>query len=340
MMQSNQQPSDELIARFLAGEASATERMEVESWAAESEENSMEIERLKKIFDAPTKTESHAFNTDAAWRKVKLRLTPDEIPVVELHPKKSKKRWIALAAASVAVLAGLFVIFNKGNTAEIAYNQTIESGNSPREVLLPDSSIVMLKPQSTLSYVAGFEGEERRLRLEGGARFVVKKNPSKPFIVESRGAFVRVLGTTFLVENSIHKNETIVQVEEGKVLLSDELTNQPKNDLSAVVLEAGKSGSINDEHKVRVQSIDPQEAAFAFDQTIVFENTDLKSAIGILSKFFGKEIQLSSESIANCRLTATFRHQSLQEILQIIATTFNLEVKEENGVRIISGNGC
>jgi ferric-dicitrate binding protein FerR (iron transport regulator) len=105
-------------------------------------------------------------------------------------------------------------------------------------------------------------------------------------------------------------------------------------------LVAGKSGSINDEHKVQVQSIDPKEAAFSFDQTIVFENTDLKSAIGLLSKFFGKEIQLGSDNIANCRLTATFRHQGLQEILQIIATTFNLEVKEENGVSIISGNGC
>lgn len=339
-MQPNQQPSNELIARFLADEASATERMEVESWAAESEENSMELERFRKIFEAPTTTESHVFNTDAAWGKVKSRLIQDEVPVVQLHPKKSNKRWIALAAASVAILAGLFVIFNKENTAEIAYNLTVESGSSPKEIVLPDSSIVMLKPQSTLRYVNGFTGNERRLLLEGSARFVVRKNPSKPFIVESRGSFVRVLGTTFLVENEVDKNQTIVQVEEGKVLLSDELTNEPTNDSSAVVLVAGKSGNINDEHKVRVQTIDPQKAAFSFDQTIVFENTDLKSAVGLLSKLFGKEIQLGSDKIANCRLTATFRHQGLQEILQIIATTFNLDVKEVNGVRIISGNGC
>lgn len=339
-MQSNQQPSDELIARYLAGEASANERMEVESWANEREENALELKRLKQIFDSSSKPEHQTFNTDAAWIKVKSRLTPDEVPVVQLHPKKSNKRWIAFAAASVAILAGLFVIFNKGNTTEIAYNQTVESGNSPKEVVLPDSSIVMLKPQSTLRYVAGFEGEERRLSLEGGARFVVRKSPTKPFIVESRGAYVRVLGTTFLVENSLNKNETVVRVEEGKVLLSDELTNQAKDDSSAVVLVAGKSGSINDEHQVQVKSIDPKEAAFSFDKTIVFENTDLKSAIGLLSKFFGQEIQLGSDNIANCRLTATFRHQELPEILQIIATTFNLEVKEENGVRIISGNGC
>ena len=339
-MQSNQQPSDELIARFLAGEASANERTEVELWASDSEENAQEFKRLQQIFNTPSKAETQTYNTDAAWKKVKPRLTPDEVPVVQLHPKKSNKRWIALAAASVAILAGLFVIFNKGNTAEIAYNQTVESGNSPKEVVLPDSSIVMLKPQSILSYVEGFEGDERRLRLEGSARFVVRKNPAKPFIVESRGAYVRVLGTTFLVENSRSKNETVVRVEEGKVLLSDELTNQAKDDSSAVVLVAGKSGSISDEHQVQVKSIDPKEAAFSFDQTIVFENTDLKSAVGLLSKFFGKEIQLGSENISNCRLTATFRHQALEEILQIIATTFNLEVKEENGVRIISGNGC
>jgi transmembrane sensor len=339
-MQSNQQPSDELIARYLAGEASANERVEVESWANEREENATELKRLKQIFDSSSKHEHQTFNTDAAWMKVKSRLTPDEVPVVQLHPKKSNKRWIALAAASIAILAGLFVIFNKGNTAEIAYNQIVESGSSPKEIVLPDSSIVMLKPQSTLRYVDGFTGNERRLLLEGSARFVVRKNPAKPFIVESRGAYVRVLGTTFLVENSLHKNETVVRVEEGKVLLSDEFTNQAKDDSSAVVLVAGKSGSINDEHKVQVQSIDPKEAAFSFDQTIVFENTDLKSAIELLSKFFGKEIQLGSENIAKCRLTATFRHQGLPEILQIIATTFNLEVKEENGASIISGNGC
>lgn len=334
-MKLNARPTDEVIARYLAGESLPSETEQVELWAESSPENKQDLAAFRMVWNESA-VKSPVINTDAAWARVKTRIETNQKQVISI--KRNSQKWVWLAAASVILIVALTFLLPKNDSIE--YSEVFHSGNAQQELMLPDSSVVQLKPQSTLRWTKGFEGRERRLQLEGEARFSVRKNPSKPFIVACGDEYVRVLGTTFQVSHASGSDQTHVLVEEGKVLLSNTLTAEAKSDSSAVILLGGQSGWLKTGQKVKVSSIDPVQASFAFDKTLVFENTDLRAVCLILSEAFKKKIELSDAKLEQCRLTATFKQQELSEILQIIATTFNLNIIEQQGNTVLSGDGC
>ncbi|MDR6784512.1 transmembrane sensor [Pedobacter africanus] len=70
------------------------------------------------------------------------------------------------------------------------------------QVRLPDGTDVWLNAASSLSYSAGLKEQgARRVKLEGEGYFEVAKDKKHPFIVESSGQKVEVLGTHFNVKN-------------------------------------------------------------------------------------------------------------------------------------------
>lgn len=85
-----------------------------------------------------------------------------------------------------------------------------------REVVLPDSSHVWLRPRSELTCAASF-GAVRRVQLRGEAFFSVTKDPAHPFVVQTREVAVKVLGTSFLVQAYPQLPATTVLVHTGRV---------------------------------------------------------------------------------------------------------------------------
>lgn len=77
------------------------------------------------------------------------------------------------------------------------------------QLTLADGSQVWLNAGSKLIYNTGFGKDNRTLRLEGEAYFDVAKNPKLPFIVETNGQQVEVLGTAFNI--SAYAEESIVK---------------------------------------------------------------------------------------------------------------------------------
>lgn len=85
-----------------------------------------------------------------------------------------------------------------------------------REVVLPDKSLVWLRPRSELTCAASF-GAVRDVHLRGEAFFAVTKNPAQPFVVHTPKVTVRVLGTSFLVKAYPQLSITTVHVRTGRV---------------------------------------------------------------------------------------------------------------------------
>ncbi len=65
-------------------------------------------------------------------------------------------------------------------------------GNKNYEVVLPDGSKVWLNAASSIGFPISFEGDVRRVKLEGEAYFEVVKNVGKPFIVSIGKADIKV----------------------------------------------------------------------------------------------------------------------------------------------------
>lgn len=333
-------PHDTLLARYLSDEASPAEKREVELWLADHPDHWAELERLRRIWEIGATPSNDSFQNEAAWSKVKARI--QDLPQTEEKPPArifTLRHTIMAVAASVTVLIGLFFVWKISQDHTPDYQIMAQTADEGLSIWLPDSSNVDLMPHSTLKYVPGFAGKERSVWLDGEARFSVRKNPNQPFVVEAGEAFVRVLGTVFQVNTRIKANETRVRVEEGRVLLSAMRTDKAQSDSSAVELRAGQEGLLLKGGKARVNLLEAGTAAFEFDQTLVFENTELDRVCQLLSDRFHTSVQ-AAPSIAGCRLTATFQRQSLREILEIIATTLQLELIDAQGQFQLKGDAC
>lgn len=88
---------------------------------------------------------------------------------------------------------------------------------------LPDGSTVKLNSETQISYprtLAGIpllESEERRVKLQGEAYFVVERG-NRPFLVETRTARIEVVGTAFSVRSRANEDhETQVALTEGEL---------------------------------------------------------------------------------------------------------------------------
>jgi len=85
-------------------------------------------------------------------------------------------------------------------------------------VKLPDGSLVWLNASSKIEYPAQFTAlKSRKVKLFGEAYFEVQKDEKHPFIVETKGQDVTVLGTHFNIKAYEDEADVITTLQEGSV---------------------------------------------------------------------------------------------------------------------------
>ncbi len=130
------------------------------------------------------------FNTEEALLGLKNKQILQETKIVQLNPFK---KFLRVAAAIVILLTGTYFYVNSLN--ESVHTKYAEN----KEVLLPDSSEIILNADSEISYDKKNWKENRTINLQGEAFFKVAKG--KRFTVSTPDGLVTVLGTQFNVEN-------------------------------------------------------------------------------------------------------------------------------------------
>src|SRR5262249_39713408 len=85
---------------------------------------------------------------------------------------------------------------------------------------LPDSSQVVLAPESRLAYTASLRGD-RQLSLVGQAYFEVVHDPHRAFVVHAGNALTTDLGTHFAVRAYPSESQVTVAVADGSVQISN-----------------------------------------------------------------------------------------------------------------------
>lgn len=136
------------------------------------------------------------------------------------------------AAAVVAVILtlslGLFTAkdtaplstLSAGQLADAGYSEINVRPGGREEIHLSDGSVLMANAGTHLIYPNEFTGRERRIYADGEIYINVAKDKDHPFIVESRNFDVRVLGTTFNVQNSSDSTAAVVLVEGSVEILN------------------------------------------------------------------------------------------------------------------------
>lgn len=317
----------ELIAKYLAGEATGKEEIEILAWLSESDENKKTLERLRLAMSSHKDEAVHDFSTslEADWNAIQ-----------EKHSNRGKvlslrSNVVYKIAASVLILflVGLSV-WKWGAVHHSELYSNISTENTIREVLLSDGTIVWLNKGATLEVNSKFGKEVREVTLKGEAYFEVAEDKLKPFIIICGKLQTQVLGTKFNIINDL-SIDAKVTVTEGKVAV-----HNTENPSAKLYLKKGDVAIFNYSDKNLVKQIN-KDLNFLSWKTgkLEFTGESLEIVCSALSKQYRRQVRLDP-LLKKHTITAVFDNVSLEQALSIISITLDVKIQEEDSlIRII-----
>lgn len=320
----NREDIDELISKFLSGEASPEEAMLLEDWKEEAPENRAYYEESEKLFSSIRPSDdSSEIDTARAWEIVSTQISQEKVK--PLYPKTILFR----VAAAILILLGIgtafMLLFNTG-PEEISYI----AGNSTKEIKLSDGTEVSMYAHSSLTADKGFGKTNRLMRLKGDATFSVVHDESMPFVIDAGDVFIKDIGTRFTIRSSPDTDTVYVRVDEGIVLLFDSMGSslEIKATEKAVYIRSRKQ-------IVKEETVIPQP-----NSQLNFRDKALGEVIATLNATYHTTITLQNASLKNCTITTRFEHEDLETILSIITETLGLSYEKTAAGYLIKGTSC
>lgn len=264
--------------------------------------------------------------TDNAWSDLREKIEQEE---------EDNKRPFLYTSWAVRVAAGLIILlgFAWGIRNVISTRvEKIETASSQRQVKLPDGSIAYLNYNSQLTYPKTFGAQSRKVTLQGEAFFKVTKNPLKTFIVETKSAQVKVLGTSFSVNAPGDKDQVDVYVKTGIVSLSPNLNGKDK-----LFLKKGEFGMMQEGKTKRIKAPGVNYLSWQ-TKRFLFKNETLKNVSEVLNHAYNTSILFDTDSIGQLRLTSTYNQVSLETVVKSLCLTFHLKANQKGNEIILSAN--
>ena len=330
----NEQTIDDLLAKYLADETDTHESDTISEWIIASEDNKKTFNHSKMVWDGVKNYRK--VDVNAAWAKLNIS-KKKEVEFIDIQEVKPilKLNWLnnfLKIAAVLVVLFGLWFVAARQFTTPQNDVLTFKSGSKSIEKILPDGTKILLSKNSQITYPKTFEGNTREINLLGEGFFDVHHDAAHPFIIHTQGTVVKVLGTSFNIR--AYNAQVQVHVKIGKVQFS-------KNN-AKVVLTKGQKGETlaNVDAIIKSEVIEVETVIKEKLSSFVFNKMSLSKVAESLSKRFNKDIKFSRDKIKNCELTATFENEKLENIIAVIAETFNLKVDNQADMIILSGDGC
>lgn len=324
---------NDLITRYLVGEATPGEERELMAWVNRNDDNRRHFNTLKKALGladqhfAATFSEGLPIDLDSEWDQFR-----ENVGATAKAPRlPTSLIWLRIAATLLLVAVTGAVLYYITGRERVMY----QTASSMETVTLPDGSTVTLNRFTSLSYNPDFANENRTVHLNGEAYFDVVPDAANPFIVTTEKASVKVLGTSFNVNAYDSLEEVEVIVETGVVSLQSNQSRQK------VELAAGERG-IYSSAKERVSRTVNNDLNFLSwnTQRIVFVESDLRTVLRTLERTYGAEIIINTEVPPSCIVTVTFDHQTLSSVLKVLESTLNLKYTI-NGNRVeVTEAGC
>lgn len=310
--------------RYLLGETSDSERLAVEGWASASPANAQELERMRAVWELGAEaTDVPEVDIDQAWTSLDQRIAGEEGRgrVRPINALPTWTRWLSAAAVLAGLSIAVRLLMADPSTTYLA-------ANTVKEVLLEDSSRVLLSPGTDLR---ASMGAARAMRLEGQAYFEVRRDEQRPFTVEAGDVRVTVLGTAFEVSAYDTADVVAVRVRSGRVRVE---VGSERLDLVA-----GDHVRYNKARHYLERRPAPPAEVWGL-RVLQFERAPLTQVVAQLERIYKVRITLANERLAACHLTAEFDDEPVDTILGVVAETFGLEVRKVNTGFELDGTGC
>lgn len=221
-------------------------------------------------------------------------------------------------------------IVYSGNADKVIYNTlTNPRGSQVIDLTLSDDTHVWLNTGSSITYPVAFIGNERKVTITGEAYFEVAPSTSpagggKRYFVVSKGDVeIKVLGTHFNVNAYDDENDIKVTLLEGSVKVS--------NSRSEGLLQPGQQAQVSSGIKM-IDHADIEQATAWKDGRFYFNNTDIKTIMRQVSRWYDVEIVYEGEPVETLLGGIVSRKENISQLLKILEATgkahFTIEGKK------------
>lgn len=295
-------------------------QQEVEQFRSQSPENENYFLETQKLWELSS-------------RAARLADVDEKKAVGELRdylknsrPKRSLKLvWFRNIAAAVLVLAMGYWIYRQ-NT-KIVYLTKLTGGSQVDSVRLSDGSVIVMAENSELKYPEKFDSEREIIFSKGQAFFKIAQDPTHPFKVVMNKSDVTVLGTSFNIKVSTVRID--LSVKTGRVMFS------PFQNGSKSILSEGQAITYDSE-RGEIVAKTAQNADAWLTKELTFVDTPLEEVCKQLSAYYNADIKLQNNK-RNKKLNATFKNQTLAQVLEVLNETYNIKIKKEkNQITLIT----
>lgn len=206
-------------------------------------------------------------------------------------------------------------------------NKVVTSRGGEYKLILSDGTKVWLNADSRFEFPSKFVGQERRVYVEGEVYFEVAKDVSHPFVVTTKQAKVRVLGTSFNVRaypDEIYRT-TLLEGCVEVLYKKDVVKLQPHEQW------------ILDGDVGRVAPVNMRMAASWKNGSFAFDDEPLLNVFQELERWYDVHVFIANEEIREMKFTGIFpRYANMDKVLNIVELATGVSCKVSNRTIVIS----
>lgn len=232
------------------------------------------------------------------------------------QPKKHTWKLYTTVAGIAALLlsiicASLFLLKSPESQSKIFTNTTEDI----LRIALEDGSVILLRPQAVLTQSHAFQSEPfRKVKLQGEAFFIVAKDPSRPFQVQSESeTSIQVYGTRFNLKFTPSAKEVVLT--EGSLGM--------KHGTQEVRLNPQEKAYITaDNPYIQKTAVDTMKYMAWTEHQLYFTDEPLHEVLKTLKGHYPEQSLQLPKQFQGLRFTGYLPDNNLPESIQILESTF------------------
>lgn len=305
----------EILTDYLNELCDNKTKQAVGNWIKEDAANQKYFEELKFYWECKSSsTKKIEFDSKKAYSKI--------LQKKNLQKRLKIRRYLQYAAAmTILIVSGItsYLFMNTDSDQILVVNNIA----SEKLLNLPDGSTILLAQGSSIRHSKHFSEKVRSIELTGEAFFNIAKDKNRPFIISTSQTQTQVIGTSFRISEA--NGNTFIKVESGIVEFRGK--NEPTNKVRLV--KGDKAKFMTKQHVILKGTNKSQNSELKI-QYLAYRNESLKSICSDLNELFNVDIRMEGEKIPQLRLTTVFENQKLENILETISFTLDLDIEKNN----------
>ena len=206
-------------------------------------------------------------------------------------------------------------------------NRIVTPVGGEYQVELPDGTKVWLNADSYLEFPSKFSDKQRKVIAMGELYFDVASNKDWPFIVESQGIELKVLGTEFNLRSYPDEGHIRSTLIEGSLLVSNSLRKQIK-------LTPGRQVLVDKSNNEMLKSVANIEEVTAWrNGKFIFNNRRIEDIMYDLARWYDIKVFFANPRVKEKRFSVDVeRYGNIEFILRLIEGTGEASFTIKNNV--------